>query len=55
MIESLFNKQELEPVLEPLRTLDFLGFQEPVLERALNLEKKIKKRFHSRFLGTLNF
>jgi hypothetical protein len=37
--------------LEPLRTLDFVGFQEPVLVGTLIL----KKGFQNRFLGTLNF
>jgi hypothetical protein len=29
----------LEPVLEPLRTLDFGGFQEPVLNGNLNFKR----------------
>jgi hypothetical protein len=41
----------LEFVLEPLRTLDFVRFQEPVLDRSLNL----KKGFQNRFLRNLNF
>jgi hypothetical protein len=41
----------LEPILEPLKTLDFVGFQERFLDETLNL----KKGFQNRFLGTLNF
>jgi hypothetical protein len=41
----------LEPVLEPLKTQVFVGFQEPVLDGTLNL----KKGFQNRFLRTLNF
>jgi hypothetical protein len=37
-------------LLEPLRILDFVGFQEPVLDGTLNL----KKEFQNRFFGTLN-
>jgi hypothetical protein len=44
------KNQELEPVLEPLRILDFVGFQEQVLEGTLNLDKG----FQNRFLRTLN-
>jgi hypothetical protein len=44
-------QQGLKLVLEPLRTLDFVGFQEPVLDGTLNLKKKILNRFQ----GTLNF
>jgi hypothetical protein len=40
-----------EPILEPLKTLNFVRFQEPVLDRTLNL----KKGFQNRFLGILNF
>jgi hypothetical protein len=57
--------QGLEPVLEPLRTLDFVGFQEPVLDATLNLKKGLQNLFfgtlnlkegvQNRFLGTLNF
>jgi hypothetical protein len=33
-------RQGLEPVLEPLRTLEFVGFQIPVLNKTLKFEKK---------------
>jgi hypothetical protein len=40
--------------LESIRTLDFVGFQEPVLDGTLNLKKK-GGGFQNRFLRTLNF
>jgi hypothetical protein len=47
----ILKYQGLEPVLEPLGTLDFVEFQELVLDKTLNL----KKWFQNQFLGTLCF
>jgi hypothetical protein len=38
-------------VLEPFRTLDFVGFRKPVLDGIINLKKGVQNRF----LGNLNF
>jgi hypothetical protein len=50
-------RQELDPVPEPIRTLDFTGFQVPVLDGILNLEKWFQNQFLGtlKLLGTLNF